>query len=154
MSELLAHHAAAAAPPLLDSGSAAGASTQVVQLGSTDTSVAQNFDPVNARAMKRECPLDANPVGRDSANGEILVDSAAAATNHNAFVGLNPLSSTLDDFVMHANVIAGAKVRDLIFQKFLFDLPDCIDHGSNLPDVSVIKCVKQQEAAPRATNGF
>lgn len=116
--------------------------------------MAKHFNAINAWAVNRERALNTNPVRGDPPDGEVFVDSAAAPANDNAFERLNTLPRALDYPVVHANGIAGAKIRDIVLQEFLFDLPDCVNHGANLPDVSIINLVKQQEAAPRATCGF
>jgi hypothetical protein len=135
----LAEHVTAGAPALTDSSRAARSTAKVVQLGTSHFTVPEHLDAVDTRTMQREGSLDSDTVRSDAANGEVLIDATTAAANDNTLERLHALSSSLDHSIVDTDVIAGAKRRDVILDELLLDLPNCIDHGLNLPDVSKIK---------------
>jgi hypothetical protein len=152
--EDLAHNVALGTSSLANSSGSSSSATQIVQLGTAHLAMAENFDALDPRAVKRECSFDANPMRSNTAYCEVLVDAATSTSNYDAFIRLDTLTSTFNDTVMHTNVIAGAKVRDVVPDEFLFEFPNCIDHDHYLPDGSMYdsKFITQQEAALCATN--
>jgi hypothetical protein len=64
--------------------------------------------------VNQERSLDANAVGGDPADGEVLVDSTTTAADHDTFEHLDSLAGALDDLRVNANVVAGAELRNVL----------------------------------------
>jgi hypothetical protein len=101
-------------PSLGDTGGATGAATQVVELGAANAAEAGDFDLLDARGVDEEGALDADAVGSNAADGEVLVDSTITATDYDAFEDLDTLAGTFDDLGVDANGIAGPELRDFL----------------------------------------
>ena len=84
-----------------DTSRLAATIAQVVQLGATDLTAANDVDAFDQRRVNREYALDAFAVG-DLANGEALVDAAARTSDADAFIGLHAGTGTF----CHAHVDA------------------------------------------------
>ena len=66
---------------LLQAGALAGAFAQVVQLGAPHVRMALHRDLLQAGRVVQECTLNADTVGRHTADGEILVIALAARSD-------------------------------------------------------------------------
>src|SRR6185312_9011606 len=75
--------------PLADAALLAACVAQVVKLGATHASTADDGDGADHRAVHGEDALDADAVG-DLAHDERFADAAPAAGNADAFKGLQP----------------------------------------------------------------
>ncbi len=103
---------------LFDAGTFSAELAQIVQLGAADAAEAFDFDFGDGGAVKRENSLDADAVA-DLADGEAFADSAVFAGDDDAFEGLKTLVSTFGDLDGDADGVAGAELRNVIFQVFL-----------------------------------
>ena len=105
---------------LTDAGRLAAQSAQEVELGATDAAVLDDIDMIDDCRMKRKDALNPN-AKRRLAYGDRLTDAFAAARDHDAFKGLQPLLGlTLLDSHMNANGVAGNEFRDVTLQLRLF----------------------------------
>jgi len=95
-----------------DTGSLACASSQIVELGTADTPEPGYFDPVDAWGVNQKGSLDPDAMGSDAPNGEVLIDTASATANDDAFEDLDALARTLDDLRVYPNGIACAELRN------------------------------------------
>jgi len=107
-------------PSFDNSGRSACTSAQVVQLGAANAAETGHLDLVNARGVDKERAFDANPVGGDPANSEVLIDPASTPPNDDALEYLDSLTRAFNNFGVNANGIARSKLRDFL-ELFLFD---------------------------------
>ena len=117
----LENAAAVVAAALGDTSGLARAAPQVVELGAADTAIAGDFDLVDPGGVDEERSLDADAVGGDAADREVLVDPTAAAADHHALEDLNTLAVALDHLRMHANGVSGAELRHIFLELLRFD---------------------------------
>src|SRR5689334_17423434 len=103
---------------LLDAGRLAREMTEVVQLGATDASAADDVNLGEHRAVHREDALDADAVG-DLANGERLADTTAAARDADALEGLDPLLFAFLHAHVDAERVTSAEGRNIAEPLFL-----------------------------------
>ena len=76
---------------------------QVVELGATDLTAANDFDAFDQRGVNREYALDAFAVG-DLANREVFLQAAAGAGDADAFIGLNAGTVAFRDLTLTRTV--------------------------------------------------
>src|SRR5699024_3043222 len=93
---------------LLDLGVLTVALAQVVQLGATHVTAAQDVDLVHGRAVPPEGARDADAEG-DLAHGEGLTDAAALATDDYAPADLHTVLPALDALDVHADGVAASE---------------------------------------------
>jgi len=92
-------------------GGFALALAQEVEFRPAHMAVAQHLDLFDARRVRREGPLDAHAVSRNSPDRELGVGSPAAAdANHRAPHELDTLPVTLYDAEVHLHVISHAQM--------------------------------------------
>jgi hypothetical protein len=102
------------ATTLGDAGRTASQATQVVQLGTADLTESHNLNLVDSRGVNEERSLDADTMGRNTANCEVLIDPAATTADNNTFEYLDTLAGALNDLRVNANGIAGAELRHVL----------------------------------------
>src|SRR6478735_2764372 len=120
---------------LSNTSSAAGQSTEVVELGAANLTETSNLDLVDARRVDQEGALDADAMRGDAANREVFIHAAGTAANNDAFKNLDALAVPFDDLRMHANGVSGAEGRHLRLELLFFDVPN---HLSNHAPSSLI----------------
>src|SRR5678815_1742860 len=98
---------------LLDSGGFANAFPQVVELGTTNTTLAQHFDLGDVRRMQREHALDTD-AGADLANGERLTDAFSVLLDDGALERLFALLVAFDNPHHDLDGVAHLKVVGLL----------------------------------------
>ncbi len=104
--------AGAGAGVLDDTSRLAATVAQVVELGATDLTAANDFDAFDERRVDREYALDAFAVG-DLANREALVDAGARTSDANAFIGLHAGTVAFLDGDVDAQRVARGEFREL-----------------------------------------
>src|SRR5690242_4089734 len=99
-------------PLLLDLRGLAAEVTEVVELGAADGTTGDDLDAVDAGAVDRVGPLDADAEA-DLADREGLAEARPLATDHDALEDLDPGAATLDDPGVDLERVAGAEVGDV-----------------------------------------
>ena len=94
---------------LLDLGLLAAELAQVVELGAAHVTAGHDLDPVDARAVDRVGPLDADAEA-DLADREGLAQAGALAADHDALEDLDAGTVALDDPGVHLDGVTGAEV--------------------------------------------
>ena len=92
---------------------------QIIEFCTTDNTLAENVDLLDAREMYREHTLNADTVG-DAANRERLTDTRALTADDDALEHLDTLPGTLDDLCMNAARGTGSQIRDIRSTLLLF----------------------------------
>ncbi|ENN84866.1 hypothetical protein RHSP_41939 [Rhizobium freirei PRF 81] len=110
--------AGAGAGVLDDTGSLTAQVAQVVELGATDLTAANDFDAFDHRRVNREYALDAFAVG-NLADREVFLQTAAGASDANAFIGLNAGTVAFRDLHVDAKGVASGEFGK---RAFGFDL--------------------------------
>jgi len=103
--------------PFANARGFSGEVAEIVELGATDASAANDRDGRDHRAVHREDSLDSD-AARDLADGESLADSAAAARDAHTLEGLETLLVTFFDADIDAQRIAGAEGRHVSAEPF------------------------------------
>jgi hypothetical protein len=97
---------------LLDAGGASLQTTEVVQLGAADRTIAGDFERLDQWRVNREDTLDAdapgNPAHRKVGGGTLAI----AEANHDALECLDALAFALTDTEIDANGVAGGELRN------------------------------------------
>ena len=93
---------------------------EVVEFGAADSPLALNFNFRNARRVNRENTLDTLAI-RNSADGEVLVESPPLAADHDAGINLNTLLVAFNDAGVDFNSVADIERGDVGFVLFGFD---------------------------------
>src|SRR5207253_1482434 len=116
---------------LLDPRSLARQIAQVIELGAAHAPAALHGDLADGGTIGLEDPLDALAV-RDLAHRERGVESAVAARDHDALVGLDALAVALHHLHLHDHGVARLEVRDLAGHALLLDFLNYVAHVSHL----------------------
>ncbi len=93
-----------------DTGRLAATVAQVVELGATDLTAANDFDAFDHRRVDREYALDAFAVG-DLADREVFLQAAAGTGDADAFIGLNAGTGAFRDLDVDAERVARGEFR-------------------------------------------
>ncbi|EGE57286.1 hypothetical protein RHECNPAF_4460058 [Rhizobium etli CNPAF512] len=88
-----------------DTGRLAATVAEVIELGATDLTAADDVDAFDQRRVDREYALDTFAVG-DLANGEVFLQAAAGAGDADAFIGLNAGTVAFRDLHVDADGVA------------------------------------------------
>ena len=99
----------------LDLGSLAVAVAHVVQLGTANVTLGQNFDLVDDRRVNREGTLHADAEG-NLADGERLADAVALAAHHEALEDLDTGVLAFDDVDVNLDGVTGAELGNVAAQ--------------------------------------
>src|SRR5438128_10771021 len=97
---------------LSDAGTLPNFPSEVIQFGSAHFAVPDQVDPVDARRVQEEAPLNPDAV-RDTANGKALMGATPPATDHDAFEDLHPLAGALDYLRVHLHSVTRSQRRDI-----------------------------------------
>ena len=89
---------------------------QVVQLGATYVTAADDLDVVDDRRVNRELTLDSN-LERDLTNGEGFADSVARAADNDALEDLDTAAATFDDVDVNLDVVADTEIGDVATER-------------------------------------
>src|SRR5687768_7026782 len=116
---------------LAERGGLADPIAKEVELCSSSDTVADHLDLVDARCMHHEGALDADAAG-DAANGDGLVQAAAAHPHHGALEDLNPLAASFDHLHRDADRVAGGDLRDVGAELLALELLDGVHGRSDL----------------------
>lgn len=101
-----------------DTGSFTTQVTQVVELRTTYTATACQFDSFEFRGMYRECTFNTYAV-RNFANCECFGNSTAATFDYDTFENLDTLAGTLYDTDVNTDVVSGPEIRQVSFKLVL-----------------------------------
>src|SRR6266550_772823 len=99
--------------PLPDAGGLSSQVAQIIELGATHASAADDRDVCDHRTVHREDPLDTDAVG-DLPDGEGRADPAAALGNADALKSLQPFLVTLAHANIDAERVSRAERRDVV----------------------------------------
>ena len=106
----------------LNLGALTNSVAEIVELGATDITAADNLDLRDTGAVDREDTLDAL-AGLDTADGESLLDAGTASRDHDALELLDTLIVALDDLNRNFNGIADVELvtvlTNLLFTDFV-----------------------------------
>ena len=116
--------------PIHTESSLADAVAEVVELGATDGTVADNLELGDLGAVKREGALDADAEG-DLADSEGLAGTLAAHADDVALEDLLTLTVALDDAVVNLDVVARANLGDVLADLLTLDGADVV-HSCSL----------------------
>src|SRR6266508_1757194 len=109
-------------PSLLDTGRLTSQAAQVIQLRAPHLALADDLDRIEPWRVQQERALDADAVRCDPPEGEVLINTAAAAANHHALEVLRALAVALDDAHADAYRVANSKVGQVRLELPIFDL--------------------------------
>ena len=110
---------------LLDLGALAHAATQVVQLRTPDSAVANHLDRGNRGRVDGEDLLHAHAV-RDAADGDGLLDAAVLLGDHSALEGLDALALAFLDANGDPNGVTDLELGPVLFDHALGDDLHCV----------------------------
>jgi hypothetical protein len=109
--------------PLLDPSRLADAIAQVVELGPTNFTPANDLDAVNPWGMQQEDSLNPDSLKHPSdRNG--FVNATIALGNHGPFVGLGSLFVAFLNDNADSDGVTDANLREAVFELFRFDGAD------------------------------
>ncbi|KGT72827.1 hypothetical protein MA20_48025 [Bradyrhizobium japonicum] len=92
---------------------------QVIELRTTNFTVAHYFDLIDLWSVNRERTLHTNTV-RNFTNSKCFANACTATADHNAFKKLNTLALTLDYLYVDTNGVTRSERRKILFQLFFF----------------------------------
>ena len=111
---------------LLDLGALADAAAQIVQLGTTDLTVADDLNVVDGGRMNGEHLLHADAV-RDAADSDGLLDAAVLLGDDGALEDLDTLTGAFLDLHVDTDGVADLDGSDFVGQGFLVQFLDEIN---------------------------
>ncbi len=110
-----------------DSGCFTSPLSQVVQLGASDVTAALDCDFFNAGRIDQEDTLDADAL-EYAANGNCFADSGTTAFDDYAFVALDALFGTFNDFDEDLDGVANIHLRGVALDERRFNFLDNLIH--------------------------
>ena len=98
---------------LLEAGALTAASAEEVQTTAADFAVAIDNNFVDAGRAGQESTFDADPVGRDTTDGESGIRTVVMSVENDTLEFLNTFTVTFLDLYMNGDLVTGEQIRDI-----------------------------------------
>ena len=98
---------------LLEAGALTAAIAEEVQTAAANLAVAFHNNLVDAGGAGQESTFDADPVGRDTTDGESGIRTVVMSVENDTLEFLNTFAVSFLDLYMNGDLVTGEQIRDI-----------------------------------------